>query len=123
MKYALWTIQVLLALLFIFSGVMKFVIPVETMTKDTPMLSGLFIHFIGVCEILGALGLILPGLFRIKTWLTPLAASCLVVIMIGAVVITLGIGGIPKAVVPFVVGLLLAFVAYGRWRVVPHRGS
>jgi uncharacterized membrane protein YphA (DoxX/SURF4 family) len=120
MKYALWTIQVLLALLFIFSGVMKFVIPVETMTKDTPM-SGLFVHFIGVCEILGGLGLVLPGLFRIKTWLTPLAASCLVVIMIGAVVITFRMGGVPKAVVPFVTGLLLVFVAYGRWRLVPHR--
>jgi uncharacterized membrane protein YphA (DoxX/SURF4 family) len=123
MKYVLWTIQVLLALLFIFSGVMKFVIPVETMTKDMPMFSGLFVHFIGVCEILGGLGLVLPGLFRIKTWLTPLAASCLVVIMIGAVVITFRLGGIPKAVVPFVTGLLLVFVAYGRGRLVPHRGS
>ena len=64
MTYALWIIQGLLALLFIFSGVMKFMIPVEEMTKQMPMFSGLFIHFIGVCEIGGALGLNPPGLFR-----------------------------------------------------------
>ena len=123
MTYALWIIQGLLALLFIFSGVMKFMIPVEEMTKQMPMFSGLFIHFIGVCEILGALCLILPGLFRIKTVLTPIAASCLVVIMIGATVVTLQIHGAAQASGPAVVGLLLVFVAYGRARLAPLRGS
>lgn len=123
MTYALWIIQVLLALLFIFSGVVKFVMPVEEMTKQMPMFSGLFIHFIGVCEILGGLGLVLPGLFRTKTVLTPIAASCLVVIMIGATVVTLQIGGGVKALTPAVVGLLLVFVAYGRARLAPLRGS
>lgn len=123
MTYALWIIQGLLALLFIFSGVVKFVMPVEEMTKQMPMFSGLFIHFIGVCEILGGLGLVLPGLFRTKTVLTPIAASCLVVIMIGATVVTLQIGGGVKALTPAVVGLLLVFVAYGRARLAPLRGS
>jgi len=123
MTYALWIVQVLLALLFIFSGVVKFVMPVEEMTKQMPMFSGLFIHFIGVCEILGGLGLVLPGLFRTKTVLTPIAASCLVVIMIGATVVTLQIGGGVKALTPAVVGLLLIFVAYGRGRLAPLRGS
>ena len=123
MKYALWIIQVLLALLFIFAGVTKLITPIEALTKQLPMLSGHFIRFIGVCELLGGLGLLLPGLLRIKTILTPIAASCLVVIMVGAVVLVLQAGGGANALIPAVTGLLLVFVAYGRWRVVPHRGS
>jgi uncharacterized membrane protein YphA (DoxX/SURF4 family) len=122
MKYALWTIQVLLALLFIFSGGVKLLKPVEEMAKQV-QLPGLFIRFIGVCEVLGGLGLVLPGLLRIKTGLTPLAASCLVVIMVGAVVVVLRMGGGVNALIPGVTGLLLVFVAYGRGRLVPHRGS
>jgi uncharacterized membrane protein YphA (DoxX/SURF4 family) len=122
MKYALWTIQVLLALVFILSGGTKLVQPVEEMAKQV-QLPGLFIRFIGVCEVLGGLGLILPGLLRIKTWLTPLAASCLVVIMAGAVVVVLRMGGGVNALIPGTIGLLLVFVAYGRGRLVPHRGS
>ena len=122
MKYALWTIQVLLALLFIFAGVMKLITPIEALTKQLPMLSGPFIRFIGVCELLGGLGLILPGLLRIKTVLTPIAASCLVVIMVGAVVLVLQAGGGVNALIPAVTGLLLVFVAYGRGRLAPHRG-
>jgi hypothetical protein len=122
MKYALWTIQVLLGLLFIFAGVTKLITPIEALTKQLPMLSGSFIRFIGVCELLGGLGLILPGLLRIKTVLTPIAASCLVVIMVGAVVLVLQAGGGVNALIPGVTGLLLVFVAYGRGRVVPHRG-
>jgi uncharacterized membrane protein YphA (DoxX/SURF4 family) len=117
MNIALWIIQVLLALLFLFAGVMKFIVPVAEMTKQMPVaMSGTFLHFIAVCEILGGLGLLLPGLFRIKPILTPLAAIGLIIIMIGAVVIPF-IGGQPSAAIyPMVVGLLLAFVAYGRWR-------
>src|SRR5690242_5954725 len=78
----LWILQVLLAMLFLFAGAMKFVIPVEEMTKQIA-LPGWFLHFIGACEILGAIGLVLPGIFRIRTGLTPLAAAALVVIMVG----------------------------------------
>jgi len=79
-------------------------------------ISGTFLHFIAVCEILGGLGLVLPGLFRIKQGLTPLAAIGLIIIMIGAAAIGF-IGGVPSnSVFPIVVGLLLAFVAYGRGR-------
>ena len=120
MNIALWIIQVLLALLFLFAGVMKFVIPIEEMTKQMPAaIPGLFLRFIGVCEILGGLGLVLPGLLRIKTWLTPLAAAGLVIIMIGATAITLIGGAVAPALYPLVVGLLLVFVANGRWRLAP----
>ena len=125
MNIALWIIQVLLALLFLFAGGMKLVVPIDVLTSMGPpnqvQLPGLFLKFIGVCEVLGALGLILPGLFRAKTWLTPLAAAGLVIIMIGAAAVSLKLG-VGAAAPPVVTGLLLAFVAYGRWRVAPLRG-
>ncbi|MDX6303051.1 MAG: hypothetical protein QOI77_20 [Blastocatellia bacterium] len=122
MNVVLWIIQVLLALLFLLAGVTKLVLPIEEMTKQMVM-PGLFLRFLGVVEVLGALGLILPGLFRIKTWLTPLAAVGLTIIVIGATVITLKIGGGATAMFPLVTALLSAFVAYGRWRLAPLRGK
>ena len=122
MTNALWIVQGLLALVFLFAGGMKLVLPIEEMTKQMA-LPGLFLRFIGVAEVLGAVGLILPGLVGILPVLTPLAAAGLVIIMIGATVLTLAAGGVASALIPLVVGLLLAFVAYGRWRLAPHRGS
>jgi hypothetical protein len=94
---------------------MKFVMPIEEMTKGTS-LSGTFLRFIGVAEILGGLGLILPGLLRIKPALTPVAAASLVIIMIGATVVTLQTNPPVVALFPAITGLLLIFVAYNRWR-------
>ena len=119
MNILLWIIQVLLALLFIFAGSTKFVMPVEEMNRQAPVvLPGLFLHFIGVCEILGGLGLILPALLRIKPGLTPLAAAGLAIITLGATLITMK-GAVAMALFPFVVCLLSLLVAYGRWRVAP----
>jgi uncharacterized membrane protein YphA (DoxX/SURF4 family) len=122
MTYALWIVQVLLALLFLFAGSMKFIMTVEEMTKEI-MMPGWFLRFIGVAEVLGGLGLVLPGLLRIRPGLTPLAAVGLTIIMIGAAVISFIVGGVVMALVPLVIGLLAVFVAYGRWRLVPLRGS
>ena len=122
MNAALWIVQVLLALLFLFAGVMKLVMPIDEQTKQMEK-PGWFLRFIGVAEFLGGLGLVLPGLLKIKPGLTSLAAAGLVIIMIGATVISFVIGGFLAALMPLVVGLLAAFVAYGRWRLVPHRGS
>jgi hypothetical protein len=123
MNIVLWIIQGLLALLFLFSGGMKLVIPPDVLrsmgSPNQVVLPGLFIQFIGVCEVLGALGLILPGLLRIRTGLTPSAATGLVIIMIGATVLTMIGDGVGLAVIPFVTGLLTAFIAYGRWRLAP----
>jgi uncharacterized membrane protein YphA (DoxX/SURF4 family) len=120
MKKTLWAIQILLALLFLFAGAAKFFMPVDEMTKGMPpaIASGSFIHFIGVCELLGGLGLVLPGLLQIKPGLTSLAAAGLVIIMIGATVLTIP-QGVSMAAFPMLVGLLAAFVAYGRWRLAP----
>jgi len=120
MNYALWIVQALLALLFLFAGGMKLVLPLEQLSGPLP-LPGWFIRLTGVAEVLGALGLILPGLLRVRTELTPLAAAGLVIIMIGATVFTLASGDISMALIPLVVGFCAAFVAYGRWRLAPHR--
>jgi hypothetical protein len=119
MNRALWIIQGLLAIVFVFAGVAKLLMPVDVLARQT-QLPGLFLRFISVAEVLGAIGLILPGLLRIAPGLTPLAAACLVIIMIGATVLTLKTAGIALALMPLVVGLLSAFVAYGRWRFVDH---
>jgi hypothetical protein len=122
MNVALWIVQGLLAALYLFAGGMKLVLPLEEL-KGPVELPGAFLRFIGVAEVLGALGLLLPGLLRIKPGLTPLAAAGLVVIMLGATGIGLMIGDIAMTLIPLAVGLLAAFVAYGRWRLVPHRGA
>ena len=115
MSIALWIIQGILSALFLFAGGSKWIMTLEQMTQNGGAPLPLwFFRFIGTCEILGALGLILPGLFRIKKGLTPLAASGLVVIMIGATVVTLIYGPQVAAPIPFIVGILAAFVAYGR---------
>jgi hypothetical protein len=111
----LWIVQALLALLFLFSGTAKLVTPVEEMTRQVA-LPGAFLHFLGVAEIFGALGLVLPGMLRIRPALTPLAAVCLAFIVAAATVITLAAGQGAVAILPFVTFLLSAFVAWGRSR-------
>ena len=122
MNRALWVVQGLLALLFLWAGGIKLVLPLEALTGPVP-LPGLFLRFIGVAEVLGAIGLILPGLLGIRPGLTLLAASGLVIIMLGATVITLVGGDVALALFSVMVGFVAAFVAYGRWRLAPHRGS
>ena len=121
MNIALWIAQGLLAAIVLFAGGMKFVMSIEEMTKQIPM-PGWFLRFIAVCEVLGAIGMILPGLLRIRPGLTPLAAAGLVIIMIGATVVTVMTGDIAMALIPLVVGIIAAFVAYGRWHLAPLRG-
>ena len=122
MNIALWIIQALLAALFLFTGGMKLITPIEEMTKQIAM-PGWFLRFIGVAEMLGAFGLILPWLLRIYPNLTPLAAAGLVIIMAGATVLTVIIGDIPTALMPLATGMLCVFVAYGRWRLTPAPGK
>lgn len=124
MNIVLWIIQILLALLFLFAGGTKLVLPIkELQAMGSPnqiMLPGLLVRFIGVCEVLGALGLILPGLLRIRPSLTQLAAVGLVILMIGAMALSIAADGVAAGLVPLIVGILCVFVAYGRSRLVPH---
>jgi len=120
MNLALWIIQGLLALLFLFAGGVKLVAPVDQLTKGMPpQLPALFLRFVGVCEVAGGLGLVLPRLLRIRPGLTPLAAVALIGIMIGATVVTATGASPAQAAFPVAVGVLLAFIAYGRWRLAP----
>src|SRR5712691_2713117 len=122
MNVALWIVQGLLAAVFLLAGGAKLVLPLDQMTGPVA-LPGWFLRFIGLAEVLGALGLVLPGLLRIRTGLTSLAAAGLVIIMIGATAVTLAGGMVAVALMNVVLALLAAFVAYGRWRLAPHRGS
>jgi uncharacterized membrane protein YphA (DoxX/SURF4 family) len=118
MNILLWIIQILLALLFLFSGGVKLLIPAATLQAQAPpeaiRFSQFFLTFIGICEVLGGLGLVLPGLTRIRKGLTVLAAFGLAIILIGAIVTGFMGEGIKTAIAPLIVGLLCVFVAYGR---------
>jgi len=110
----LWILQALLALTFLFAGGMKLALPLEALTAQSPLPGG-FIRFVGVAEVLGAFGLILPELLRIQRRLTPLAAAGLTILMSGATVLTVATASGGAAAIPALLGLLAAAVAYGRW--------
>ena len=114
-EVALWILQGLLAALFLFAGGVKLVMPAEALEAQSGF-SAQFLRVIAVFELLGACGLILPGLLRTYQELTPLAASGLVAIMVGATVTSAATLGPAAAVLPFVTGTLATIVAYGRWR-------
>jgi hypothetical protein len=123
MNVILWILQVLLALLFIWAGGFKLFVPASVLAAQAPpgqiVFPGLFLKFIGLCELLGGFGLILPGVFKRNQYLTVLAALGLLIIMIGATVVVLIGGNVGVAVSNVIIALLLAFVAYGRWRLRP----
>lgn len=115
----LWTVQGLLACLFLFAGAAKLAMPVAVLAQMTKLPGG-FIRFIAVAEVVGALGLVLPGLLRVKPGLTPLAALGLVIIMVGATTLTAAVQGIGPAVFPFLVGALLVVIIRGRTERAPR---
>ncbi len=119
----LWTAQVLVALIFAFAGSMKFIMSAAQMQQGPIVFPMWFLHFIGACECLGALGLILPAVTRIKPRLVPLAAAGLTIIMIGATTVTIMSMGVVPAIIPAVVGVVAAWIAYGRTRIAPLAGS
>jgi hypothetical protein len=121
-EVTLWIVQTVLALLFLFAGASKLVMPTVALAQASH-LPGLFLRFIGVLEVLGGLGLVLPGLIHLRWELTPLAAAGLIVIMSGAFGATLAAGQSAPALVPVLVGFLAAFVVIGRWKLAPHRAA
>jgi hypothetical protein len=113
-RIALWIVQIVLAALFLFAGGFKLLTPSAQLARMVSPLSAGFIKFIGVCEVLGALGLVLPGLFRVWLRLTPVAAAGLVIIMAGAVTVTATTQSVAAAGFPLAVGLLATLVILGR---------
>ena len=119
----LWTLQGLLALFIgLASGAPKLLLPAEAVPMPIP-LSPDFLHFIGVCEVLGALGLILPGVLRIRPGVTVLAAAGIALLTVCAAVYQVMAGQPESAVFALVIGALAAFVAYGRRRLQPLRAA
>jgi DoxX-like protein len=117
LNITLWTMQVALALLFLFTGGFKLLVPTTVLQAQLALpLPIWFIRALGVVEVAGWLGLILPQLTRIKPWLTPLAAGGLALEMVGATIVTVIAMGVAPALMPLIVGLLALFVAYGRAR-------
>ena len=110
---SLWIMQGLLSALFLFAGIMKFVMPVAVMTKGTTF-TGDFIHFIGTAEVLGGLGLVLPALTRVHRELVTFAAAGLLIIMVGATSVSILGPDRSQAILPSVVGILCALVLWGR---------
>jgi hypothetical protein len=104
------------------SGAPKLVLPTDALPMPIPLPSA-FITFIGLAEVAGGLGLILPGLFGIRPGLTPLAAGGLVLVTISATVYQLAAGQPGNAVFAAVMAVICAGVGYGRWKLAPYRGA
>lgn len=121
MNIGLWILQTLMGLFFILaSGAPKLLLPPEALPMPIP-LPYAFLIFIGVAELAGGLGLILPGALKIQPWLTPLAAAGLTLVALGGMGYQLAAGETGNAIFALVFAALTAFIAYGRTRLVPHR--
>lgn len=123
MTYALWIAQGVLAMIFLYAGLLKLVQPIEGLTGMMAWVNEappLLVRFIGFVEVLGVLGLTLPAITRIRPGLVPLAAAGLTLIMLLAIGLHLVRGEGAMTLEPLAFAALGAFVAYGRWRVLPH---
>ena len=119
MNIALWILQVLLAVYFLWHGWLFVAPPAEMAEMMNSFIDPGFRIFIGVAELLAAAGLILPGLTRLLPWLTPLAAAGLMIVTASATVFHLSRGEIGSAISAAVFFVLVTLVAYMRWRVKP----
>lgn len=122
MNILLWVLQIILGLYFAAIGVMHFVVPPNLPPPMHWMYElPTWLHYVsGTAEILGGLGLILPAVTRIQTRLVPLAATGLALVMVGAMGYHILRGEVSNIVMNLFLAILLAFVAYGRWKLSPH---
>lgn len=114
---SLWVVQILLAIAFGMAGAMKLFMPIEGLTAQMGWpgeVPSLLVRFIGLAELAGALGLILPSALRIRPSLTPLAAAGLVIVMVLAAGFHVVQAEAPMALPSLILGALAAFVAWGR---------
>lgn len=119
MNVTLWILQALLAATFAAHGWMLVAPPPELLAIMNEQLGVGFRLFLGVAEIAGAIGILLPAMTRRTPWLTPVAAGCLAFVVASATVLHLSRGETSSAITTVILVLLAAFVAYGRWRVRP----
>lgn len=119
MNIALWILQVLLAIYFLWHGWLFVAPPAEMVELMNSFIDPGFRVFIGVAELLAAAGLILPGLTRVLPWLTPVAAVGLMIVTASATVFHLSRGETGSAISAAVFFVLVTVVAYLRWKVKP----
>jgi putative oxidoreductase len=119
MNITLWVLQVLLALVFFAHGCLFLFPPASIVDQMNASLPRWFQLFLGVAEILAAVGLTLPGIARVQTWLVACAAAGIMIVMICATVYHVARGEVSSAVITVVLLAMANFVAYMRWRVAP----
>jgi putative oxidoreductase len=103
------------------AGVMKFATSIEEQRKMewAKHVPGGLIHFVGIAEILGAIGLLLPSVLKIKPWLTPWAALGLALVMVLAMALNISVGETKPVVAILIVAAMALFVAWGRFKKIP----
>ena len=118
MNVLLWVLQVLLAVAFFAHGLL-FLFPPAEMVEQMMFLPDAFRIFLGVAEVLAAIGLTLPGVTRVLPWLVSWAAAGLMIVMLGAIALHISRAEVGPAITTTVLLVLLTFVAYMRWKVHP----
>jgi hypothetical protein len=121
MNIVLWVLQVLLALVFLAHGGLLLFPPAAIVDQMNASLPRWFQLFLGIAEILAAVGLTLPGVTRIQPWLVSYAAAGIMFVMVCATVFHLVRGEVSSAMTTVVLLAVATFVAYARWRVAPIR--
>ena len=119
MNIALWVVQVLLAVAFLAHGWLFLAPPPEIAAQMNASLPRWFQLFLGVAEVLAAVGLTLPGLTRILPELVTWAAVGIMVVMVSATGFHLMRGEISSAAITLLLLAMATFVAYMRHRVLP----
>jgi hypothetical protein len=118
MNTALWIMQGVLAALFIIPGIMKLITPGEKLRekmKAAPEKSLLPTRLLGLLEVLGVIGIIVPYYTGIFPVLTPITALCFAVVMVGAVVVHAQkheYKTLPVLGVAFVLSLVVAYYRF-----------
>ena len=118
MNIMLWVLQVLLALAFLAHGLLFLFPPAEMLELMKPIPTA-FRYFLGVAEVLAAVGLTLPGATRIQPWLIPCAAAGVMIVMISATIFHIARGEISSAITTAILLMMATFVAYMPWKVMP----
>lgn len=119
LSIVLWILQALLAALFAAHGWMFVAPPADLVAVMNESMPPALRLFIGVAELLAAIGLILPGITRILPQLTALAAAGLMLVVGSATVFHLSRGEVSSAITTAILFVLVTFVAYGRWAMRP----
>jgi hypothetical protein len=119
MNRALWVLQVLLAAAFLAHGLLLLFPPPEMLEPMNATMSTPFRLFLGVAEVLAAVGLTLPGITRVQPWLVSAAAAGVMIVMISATVLHIRRDEVSSAIITAILLVMATFVAYMRWKATP----